>query len=177
MPFLLKPEEIVEIGQVVRKHGYQGSCKVHTDVDLKPVQHALHWLFLFFDDKPVPYGLESLTVQSPETILVKLQGIEDETQLKSLLERAVGIHRQLTDQLHFTVPELDHYLGYEVVDERTGKTLGTLQYVDYGTQQPLATIDTGKRTWLMPLPTELIVDVQQAHHRIRVSVPEGLELL
>ena len=168
---------MLEIGQIVRKHGYRGYCKLQTDVNLEPVQNDLHWLFLFFSDKPVPFSLQTCQVPSPGMVLIKLEGIEDEQQLRPLLDRAAGIHRRWAGRLSFEITELERLIGYEVIDDRSGKSLGRLEAIDQRAVQPLATINTGSRSWLFPLPDELIVDIQHEHQRLRVVTPEGLERL
>jgi 16S rRNA processing protein RimM len=172
---LLRPDEVVEIGQVEKKHGFRGGFKMLCDADLQPVADRVHWLFLYFDLKPVPFGVARLQCLNEERALVQLRGVDSEAALAPLLKRAVGLHQNLARELSVSIRPEENWVGYAVVDAQTQVPIGTIAEVDVQRLQALATVETPEGQRLaVPLADELIQAVDSDAQRLEMHLPSGL---
>ena len=60
---------------------------------------------------------------------------------------------------------------YTLIDNNSGKVVGTIAYVDEQTINIMFELDDGK---LIPASEELIVDVDQQARTITLDIPEGI---
>ena len=62
-------------------------------------------------------------------------------------------------------------VGYEVIDNNSGKAIGTIAAVDDTTENILFEMEDGM---LIPAPDDLICDIDSDKHTITMEIPEGL---
>ena len=108
-----------------------------------------------------------------DRFLVKFVGVGDRTAAETLrgaLYVDAGDARDLEPGEFW-----EHDLaGLDVVHAATGETVGTVSRVEAGPAQDLLVLDTPRGERLVPLVSEIVVDVDVPGRKVTVDPPEGL---
>ncbi|MCR5077319.1 MAG: ribosome maturation factor RimM [Prevotella sp.] len=170
---MIKKEEVYKIGRIGKPHGVRGEVQLQFSDDVFDVVDA-DYLVLDIDGILVPFFMEEYRFRSDEIALMKFCDINTEAQARELTGCNVYFPRKLaeegTDEVSWA-----QIVGYRLVDELSGHTLGTVSSVDESTVNTLfevMTPDGGEL--LVPASNDLIVSIDTESRCITMRVPEGL---
>ena len=160
----------MQVGTVVGTHGNGGRLRVQSETD-NPDR--------FRKGSTIRIGAETYTVASVAratdgALLVQLDGVDAREAAAALLHEPVIVRK--TD-----VPDLpeDTYYHYQLVDMTVvtvdGTPLGTLTEVISTGANDVYVVTSAESELLVPAIANVVVDVDVAHMRMTVAVPEGLE--
>ena len=150
----------IEIGKIVRPHGFRGAVKAEAWCDSPDVLAGMSRLFLAPARSGEPYReirVLSGSVQK-QHVLLTLEGIESEQTAAALKNALLYAHRD-----DIPVPEGSHLIadliGLPVTDLHDGHRYGTLRDVIRGAGGELYEIQTDKGPVLMPAVPEFIKEI------------------
>ena len=167
---MIRPEEVYRIGRIGKAHGVKGEVTLLFDDDIFDRVDA-DYLVLEVDGILVPFFIEEYRFRSDTTALMKFEDIDTQERARELTNCDVYFPRDLTplddeDELRWSF-----FVGFDIVDAKTGKTVGTIARVDDQTVNVLFELEDGT---LVPAAEELITAVDQEGKTITIALPEGL---
>ncbi len=174
--------ELTEIGRTIKPHGINGeiATAVNREVDFE----GLRCIVMDIDGIFVPFFIDTVRQRGSESVLVTIDGINDEKDAKELCGKAVyALKSDLS-----AMEEADDTEGDEVDDEgfyaedligytidADNKPIGEITGVESSTDNLLfiVTNDKGDLTYI-PVADEFITDIDTDRHIVEMSLPHGL---
>jgi 16S rRNA processing protein RimM len=164
----------VAVAQIGKTRGNRGEVTA-VALSNKPERYqALKEVFLFAPDAPA--GGEKYEVESTwfhlATLVFKFRGVDTISDAERLYGREVripAVQRVTLDEGEYFQSDL---IGCEVVDRRTGESLGRVTGWDDGGGSGLLIVDDDL---LVPFARSICVEIDPAAKRIAVELPEGLK--
>ena len=162
------------IAQLGKTRGNRGEVTA-VALSSKPERYqALQEVFLFAPDGSAggeKYEIESTWFHGG-TLVFKFRGVDTISDAELLYGREVRIpasQRMTLDQGEYFQSDL---IGCEVVDKRTGESMGHVTAWDEGGGAGLLVVDD---RLLIPFARSICVEIDPAAKRIAVELPEGLK--
>ena len=166
---MIKKEDVYKIGRIGKAHGVKGEVSFTFDDDVFDRADA-DYLVLELDGILVPFFMEEYRFRSDSTALVKFEDIDTQDRARELTNCDVYFPRQLADnddeELSWTF-----LVGFSIVDDKTGKQVGTIASIDDSTVNILFELEDGR---LIPASEELINDIDKDKKIITIDLPEGI---
>lgn len=170
---MIRKEEVYQIGRIGKPHGVRGEVLFHFSDDVFDRTES-EYLILEVDGILVPFFMEEYRFRSDETALVRFCDINTQEEARELTGCDVYFLRS-------EVPEYDDQLtwaqivGFSIIDEQSGRSIGTISAVDDSTINTLFELRTPDgRDVLIPASDDLIADVDTESQTITMTIPEGL---
>lgn len=130
-------------------------------------------VFVEIDGLPVPFFVTEFAEKTTDSIVVRLDGVDDEGRARELFGCSVYV---MKDQVKSRRKESDlppPVNGYRVVDVRLG-FVGVAGEIIEMAQNPLLTVMKDDREYLIPVHEDIILEINDKAREIRVDTPEGL---
>ena len=166
---MIKPEEVFRIGRLGKPHGVKGEVTMQVDDDVFDRVDA-EYLILLVDGILVPFFMEEYRFKTDTTALIKFDDVDTVERARELTNCDVFFPRQLADN-----NEEDYtwafFVGFELIDATTGRTVGYINGVDDSTANVLFCLENGT---LIPAIDDLVVKIEADAHRITMRLPDGL---
>jgi len=173
---MIKNTDIFSIGKLYKPHGISGEISFAFTSDVFDRTKSPYWV-LEMDGIFVPFFVESYRFRSDETALVRLVGIDKESQAKELYNKEVFYPVKFADEEEEEdVPGSDEwafYIGFKVFDESAG-FLGEIEEIDDSTLNVLLRILKDDQEFLIPAADEFFTDIDLEKREMYVRLPEGL---
>lgn len=170
---MIRQEEVYRIGRIGKPHGVGGELTFAFDDDVFDRCDA-EYLVLDIDGILVPFFMESYRFNGSSSALVKFCGIDSQERARDLTGCAVFFPRKLSDS---TDDELSwaEIVGFTLIDENSGSTVGTIRSVDDSTANLLFEVDSPEgEQMLIPANEDLIDSFDADRCELRMRLPEGL---
>ena len=167
---MIKEQEVYKIGIIGKAHGVKGELSIQIDDDVFDRVDA-EYLVLKLDGIFVPFFMEEYRFKSDSVVLVKFEGVDTQERARELTGVEVFFPRELAEQDEETELSYAALVGYTLIDNNSGKPVGTIAYVDEQTINIMFELEDGR---LIPASEELIVDVDQKNRTITLDIPEGI---
>ena len=167
---MIKEQEVYKIGIIGKAHGVKGELSIQIDDDVFDRVDA-EYLVLKLDGIFVPFFMEEYRFKSDSVALVKFEGVDTQERARELTGVEVYFPRELAEQDEETELSYAALVGYTLIDNNSGKPVGTIAYVDEQTINIMFELEDGR---LIPASEELIVDVDQKNRTITLDIPEGI---
>ena len=167
---MIKEQEVYKIGIIGKAHGVKGELSIQIDDDVFDRVDA-EYLVLKLDGIFVPFFMEEYRFKSDSVALVKFEGVDTQERARELTGVEVYFPRELAEQDEETELSYAALVGYTLIDNNSGKPVGTIAYVDEQTINIMFELEDGR---LIPASEELIVDVDQKARTITLDIPEGI---
>ena len=167
---MIKEQEVYKIGLIGKAHGVKGELSIQIDDDVFDRVDA-EYLVLKLDGIFVPFFMEEYRFKSDSVALVKFEGVDTQERARELTGVEVYFPRELAEQDEETELSYAALVGYTLIDNNSGKPVGTIAYVDEQTINIMFELEDGR---LIPASEELIVDVDQKNRTITLDIPEGI---
>ena len=167
---MIKEQEVYKIGVIGKAHGVKGELSIQIDDDVFDRVDA-EYLVLKLDGIFVPFFMEEYRFKSDSVALVKFEGVDTQERARELTGVEVYFPRELAEQDEETELSYAALVGYTLIDNNSGKPVGTIAYVDEQTINIMFELEDGR---LIPASEELIVDVDQKARTITLDIPEGI---
>lgn len=172
----MKDTPLVEIGEIIKPHGIKGEivANIDTDVDI----NDLEYIITRIDGLEVPFFITSCRPRGAESVLLTLDGVNDERDAAELTHHPILVPRdKVSDQSDDQLTASD-LIGYTLVDNSTSSDtkIGVISGIREMTEANwLFEVDNGsERTILIPIADELISDIDTDTKRLTMTLPEGL---
>ncbi len=169
---MIRAEQLTAIGKVFKPHGIKGELNVMLDYGVEPDE--LRCLILEIDGIFVPFFIESSRSRGSESWLIKMEGIDNETQAAALVNHEVY---GLTDELDIDTDDdgvhLHDLVGFKLFDGDTA--IGVIRRIDDSTENILMSVETGDgRAVLVPFAEDFISGLDPKAKIIEMNLPEGI---
>lgn len=177
---MITADLLTAIGRVIKPHGVAGEMSIQFTVD-SPADtvEAAECLIFDIDGIFVPFFPDTVRPRGSESLLVKLDGIDSDTDAAQFSGKTVFA---LTDRLpeDDEEDELDpdnlyagQLAGFEAYDADT--PIGTITDIDDTTENVLFIVENaeGSRI-LVPVADEFISGIDIDNRKIYFSLPEGI---
>ncbi|MCI6558806.1 MAG: ribosome maturation factor RimM [Prevotella sp.] len=167
---MIKLDDVYKIGRIGKPHGIKGELTMMVEDDVFDRVEG-EYLILLIDGILVPFFIEDYRFRSEQSALVKFCDIDTQERASELTGCDVFFPRSLSDSDDTDTLTWQEAIGYQVADDNSGKTLGTISYIDTSTANTLIELDNGM---LIPAAYEIIKDINTEQRLITMSLPEGL---
>lgn len=163
----------VLIGQIVNVHGIKGEVKIYpyTD-DLDNLCQTLNTIYL---DESMKKAYTIKCRIQKDMLLGKIQGVNTVEEAEKLRKKNVYIDEEDLEDLEEDSYYVKDLIGLEIVDEKSGESLGKLDYIFNTGANDVYEITTkdNKKVYL-PAIKQVIKKVDIEAGKIYVEIMEGL---
>ena len=172
---MFKADDFVPCGHIIKTHGYKGAVKAAFSEHFIPEFEKGDWLFINFNEKPVPFFIQEVTYPGDELPVFKLEDINTPEVAQKLLERKITIPKNgLSGEEPIAILGLK---GYDVYDQDK-QYQGTIKEVSEQTGQFLLTLENAdRRSYLIPCHPDLILELNDREKWVAMELPEGIDSL
>lgn len=178
----MKPEKFAEIGKLQKPHGIKGEIVATIDADIDVSQ--LTYIVTVIDGLNVPFFIHSLRPRSSESVLLTLEGIDNERDAAELSLLPVMVRESDMPKLEYAPDEdtdgisASDLISYTIIDEadETPVTIGTIEAIKELTAENwLFDVKTSDgRNILVPIADDLITGIDTDHKTVTMTLPAGL---
>ena len=172
---MITKEELYPIGKFQRTHALKGELNMLSEID---PEYFMEGNPMIIEDEKifVPYYVETVRKKGSTTFLVKLDGVDTESQASVFVNKDIYILKQDAEEIiGEDIDILDSSLDYEVIDNESGIKLGKIEFLDDSTENELFIIRNEEGEEIMiPANEDFIVEVDDEAKIIKMSLPEGL---
>lgn len=156
--------DFLPIGFVQKSHGNHGEIKI----SLSSPQKIKEWVFIEFNQKPVPFFIEKQSGNS-KCLILKLKGINSVQDTDLLVNKKVLYPKKLLKKSK----EIDLYItGFSIVDKQVGY-IGNVESVLLQTPQPLIQTTYQSSELLIPGIEPILKMIDIDNNLVEVELPAG----
>lgn len=172
---MIEEHELAAIGKLGKPHGIHGEINAYLDDDV--ITERLEKIIIRIDGIFVPFFIASLRPKRNDTVILALEGIDNEQQAATLTN--LEIFALLTDEVKVVTDDGDglyasDLIGYTIV-HANGQPVGKIADVDDTTENALfiVTMPDGTTTYI-PVADDLIDEIDEERKLVVMTIPEGL---
>ena len=159
------------IGKILKTHGINGEVVVNLNYDLDLSE--LKCVFLDLDSILVPFFAENVRQRSDESVLVKFDGIENETEAGEIVGKEVFASKDDVAEEESDGFYAEDLIGYKAFDGE--KYIGEIEDIDVSTENSLFIVEKeDNKTVFIPIADEFIVELDPDGKKIVFDLPTGL---
>ena len=173
---MITRDELIAIGRYNKPHGVAGEISATIDVDLDTLQ-GLSCLVTDIDGIFVPFFVNTIRPKSVDTVLLTIDGIENEKEAARLVNRDIYALKRDYQQESIDADAdgypLDFFIGFELRDS-DGSRVGEITDVDEQTENAIFVVDRDGSEIMVPATDDLIVEFDVDNKLMVMDLPEGL---
>ncbi len=173
---MITRDELIAIGHYNKPHGVAGELSATVDVELE-VLSGLSCLVSDIDGIFVPFFVNAIRPQSGDTVLLTIDGIENEKEAARLVNRDIYALKRDYQQESIDADAdgypLDFFIGFELRDS-DGSRVGEITDVDEQTENAIFVVDRDGSEIMVPATDDLIVEFDVDNKLMVMDLPEGL---
>lgn len=166
---MIREDDVYKIGRLGKPHGVKGEITFMFDDDIFD-RTDCDYLILSIDGILVPFFIDEYRFRNNETALVKFEDVDTQERAAELTNTDVFFPRAISDDDGGNL-SWAAIVGFEVVDSRSGNSVGRIASVDDTTVNTLFELEDGT---LIPAQDELVCDVDTERMAIIMNLPDGL---
>ena len=173
---MITRDELIAIGRYNKPHGVAGEISATIDVDMDTLQ-GLSCLVTDIDGIFVPFFVNACRPKSQETVLLTIDGIDNEKEVSRLVNHDIyalkrDYRQECLDSDADGFP-LDYFIGFELHDS-DGERVGEITDVDEQTENAIFIVDREGAELMVPATDELIVEFDLDKKVMVMDLPQGL---
>ena len=173
---MITRDELIAIGHYNKPHGVAGELSATVDVELEELS-GLSCLVSDIDGIFVPFFVNAFRPKSVDTVLLTIDGIENEKEATRLVNRDIYAlnrdYRQESIDADADGYPLDFFIGFELRDS-DGSRVGEITDVDEQTENAIFVVDRDGSEIMVPATDDLIVEFDVDNKLMVMDLPEGL---
>ena len=166
---MIRQEDVYKIGRLGKAHGVKGEVSFQFDDDIFDRVDA-DYLVLDIDGILVPFFMEEYRFRSDSVCLVKFCNVDTQQRAQELTGCDVFFPRALAEEGD-EMPSLSMLVGFKIVNNVNGKTVGRIAAIDDSTANILFEMEDGM---LIPANDDLIEVIDAEQQQIKMNIPQGL---
>ncbi len=168
-------EDCFLLGKITKPHGYKGDVILYIDADQPQYYADIDCIYLEIQGRLVPHFLDSVKAHSSaHKLIVQLEGVESEAASRALGGANVFLPIKMLPKLDNREFYLHEVQGWTAVNADSGQLIGTIgKVLDYA-MYPILEVQCEGKEVLIPLPSEIKINVDRDARRLSVSIPDGL---
>ena len=170
---MIADSQLTSIGKVNKTHGIRGELSVLTYADLDLMQ--LKCVVFDVDGIYVPFFINSERPRSAESVLITLDGIDnDEQASQSVGKEVYALNDDVEEDSDGSGYYLDEFVGFTLRDT-DGSVVGVIDDYDDSTANVLFLVETpAENTVYVPVAPDLFVDIDYDNKVVVMDLPTGL---
>ena len=173
---MITRDELIAIGRYNKPHGVAGEISATIYVDMDTLQ-GLSCLVTDIDGIFVPFFVNACRPKSQETVLLTIDGIDNEKEVSRLVNHDIYAlkrdYRQESLDSDADGFPLDYFIGFELRDS-DGQRVGEITDVDEQTENAIFIVDREGAELMVPATDELIVEFDLDKKVMVMDLPHGL---
>ncbi len=175
---MIEEKDIKAIGKFQKTHALKGELNALLDIDPEYVSEG-NALIVGVDGCYIPFYASSIRPKGSFSFLIKLDGIDSETEAKPFVNKIVyALKKDLADFLDLNSDEIrddEDLCGYRIINCRTQEEIGEITTVDTSTENLLFIVNTnsGEEVYI-PAVDDFIIEINDEDGTITMNLPEGL---
>ncbi|MBQ5626835.1 MAG: 16S rRNA processing protein RimM [Bacteroidaceae bacterium] len=166
---MLKKEDFVYFGKFLKPHGTKGEIGLQGDTFT--LDDGCDFVACDIDGILVPFFFESVRQKSNDTLIVKVERMENAEEVRYLTNREAFIPRKWVEESEEV--SLGYFIGFTATDRTLGD-IGEIVDIDDSTMNTLFVVENDGEEILIPAQEELIADIDHDGQTITFDLPEGL---
>lgn len=159
---------LLEIGHITKPHGFKGAVVCHIEPVFFDAFIQADLIHIEQSGSKVPYLIEDIKLLNKGKCKVQLKGVLSENEALFLKNASLWLNEDLLpkhQQIDLTGFKVD-VLGKGFIGEITDINEQTIQTV--------ITVELGEQSYLIPLVTQFLIQVDKKTKTITLELPEGL---
>ena len=173
---MITRDELIAIGHYNKPHGVAGEISATVDVDWELLRE-LSCLVSDIDGIFVPFFVNAIRPKSGDTVLLTIDGIENEKDVARLVNRDIYAlkrdYRQESIDADADGYPLDFFIGFELQDS-DGSWVGEITDVDEQTENAIFIVERDGSDLMVPASDDLIVEFDEDKKLMVMDLPTGL---
>lgn len=173
---MITRDELIAIGRYNKPHGVAGEISATIYVDMDTLQ-GLSCLVTDIDGIFVPFFVNACRPKSQETVLLTIDGIDNEKEVSRLVNHDIYAlkrdYRQESLDSDADGFPLDYFIGFELHDS-DGQRVGEITDVDEQTENAIFIVEREGAELMVPATDELIVEFDLDKKVMVMDLPQGL---
>lgn len=175
---MITRDELIEIGIYNKPHGISGEISATFDYDIDIIQD-IECYVSEINGIYIPFFPESTRTKNNSTLLVKIEGIDNEVKAKSLVNHKIfalrsvfnySIENEIIEDGEFP---LDYFIGYIIIND-DNTTIGIIDDVDCSTENFLFIVSNQEKQIYIPATDDFIIDINTENKILTMSLPQGI---
>ena len=166
---MLRKEDFIYFGKFTKPHGTKGEIGIAGEGFL--LGDDCDFVACDIDGILVPFFFESVRPKSNDTLIVKVERMEDAEEVRYLTNREAFIPRKWVEESEEV--SLGYFIGFTATDRTLGH-IGEIVDIDDSTMNTLFVVENDGEEILIPAQEELIADIDHDGQTITFDLPEGL---
>ena len=163
---MILDEQLREVGKVGKPHGVKGELSCTFSNSAFDIEE-LEYIVLQIDGINVPFFIEEYRTKGADSLLLKLEGVDDEAKARTLTNLAIYIPKEALDDNEAF--DIQHLVGFELIDTKQG-AIGVIEGIDDSTANLL--LEVGDL--LIPISEELVENIDEKGKKLYMNLPNGL---
>jgi len=165
--------DFVEIGYILKTHGYKGDVKTRIqEFYLEPLKN-LEVIFLDHRGEQLPYFPESIHLTGLHEAIIHFEGLENKEDAHLLRGSKLLARKSDVPEIPQEEKGPGEFIGFTIEDIHKGQ-IGTVEDVYSLPQQDLLAVKYKGREVLIPLRQEFITEFFPDKKHIIFDLPEGI---
>ena len=153
---MITADQLIEIGRYNKAHGINGEISATFDCDTMAVGE-LSALVSPMDGIFVPFFVNGIRPKNNDTLLLKIDGISNETQAKRLVNCPIyALAEEMPEQDEVYC---DFFIGFTITDT---------------TENALFVVENEGKTVYIPISEDFITEIDEQGKTIEMDLPEGI---
>lgn len=173
---MITREELIGIGYYNKPHGLSGEISATVNVEIELLE-TLTCLVSEIDGIYVPFFVSSFRPKTSETVLLTIDGIDNEQEASRLVNHEIFAlkrdYRQESENEDADGYPLDYFIGFELLDSDRNR-VGEIVDVDEQTENAIFIVEDDDREIMLPANDELIVQFDLDKKEIVMDLPQGI---
>ncbi|MBO4804299.1 MAG: 16S rRNA processing protein RimM [Muribaculaceae bacterium] len=173
---MITRDELIAIGHYNKTHGVAGEISATIDVDMSLLE-SLSCLVSDLDGIFVPFFVNSCRPKTNETVLLTIDGIENEQEASRLVNHEIFAlkkkFRHEAEDVDADGYPLDYFIGFTLLDN-DGTRVGEIIEVDEQTENAIFIVEREGQEIMVPATDELIVEFDLDKKEMVMDLPQGI---
>ena len=169
---MLKKEDFVYFGKFLKPHGTKGEIGLQGDTFA--LGDDCDFVACDIDGILVPFFFESVRSKNSDTLIVKVERMENADEVRYLTNREAFIPRKWVEESEEV--SLGYFIGFMATDRTLGE-IGEIVDIDDSTINTLFVLEKDGEEILIPAQEEFIADIDHDRQTIVFDLTQGLVTL
>ena len=170
-------EDIIEIGVYNKPHGINGEILASFDYNIDIIKD-IECFISNINGIFVPFFAESIRAKSKDSVLLKIEGLDNENSVKLLVNNTIYTLKSTfnpTQDIDEDTDELplDYFIGFTITEENDG-VIGEIIDVDYSTENLLFIVSHNNEQVFIPATDDFIIDIDLEKKSLTMNLPLGI---
>lgn len=172
---MIREEDLIKIGKFQKTHALKGELNMISEVAPEYYKEG-NPLIIPVEGIFVPFYVDNIREKGSTSFLVKLDGIESEEDAARFVNSEIYMLRKDKDEwLEEDNEQPSYFVGFEIIDDETGKVIGQIKDIDDTTANILFIVeDEEENVIYLPAVEEFIKEIDENSRQIRMTLPSGL---